>query len=679
MRNKLSCNPASRRNDRSRRPSARRAACLAAATRVVLGWRTAFAVTAPPWMHAQVGAAEPAHDDKTEAVLLYSESTVAVQPSGLIKRLDRKVYKILRPSGESYGTLRVDFDSQTRVTDIHGWCIPAEGKDYEVKAREAIESALPGVDGGELVSDVRTKLLTVPAAVPGSLVGFEVQQEEHPYVMADEWEFQDTIPVREAHYTLVLPPAWSYKATWLNHAAETPATPAAGQWRWTVTDVAPIKIERDMPPWRGIAAKLVLSLEPANGQARGFQSWQELGTWYTALTLGRRDPSPAIQQKVGELTAQAPTLPAKVQALAAFVQRDIRYVAIELGIGGMQPHPAIDVFSNRFGDCKDKVTLLSSMLKQIGVDSHYVIINTSRGSITASTPPNLGFNHVILAVQLPAAWDAPPELAEIKHAKLGRLVFFDPTDPLTPFGRLSGSLQANYGLLVTPDGGELLALPQLPASSNSVERSAKLTLDASGTLRGDVHEVWSGDMAAIQRYSPRSASQDTDRIRPIEAVLSHSLTKFQIMNASVHNLPAIQMPLEWTYTLEAEQYAKVNGMLMLVRPRVIGSKSSAILETREARKYPIEFDGPARDADTFEIALPVGYQVEELPPPVKVDYGFASYQSSTQLVGRSLRYTRTLEIKDLSVPVAKANELREFYRIIDNDERMSAVLTHTTP
>jgi hypothetical protein len=204
-------------------------------------------------------------------------------------------------------------------------------------------------------------------------------------------------------------------------------------------------------------------------------------------------------------------------------------------------------------------------------------------------------------------------------------------------------------------------------------------LDDNGTLRGDIHEVWTGDMAAHQRYDLRSVTKETDQIKSVESLLSHSLTTFQILNAAVRNLPSIELPLEWNYSIEADLYAKVTGSLLLVRPRVIGSKSSGLLETKDPREYPIEFDGPRRDTDVFEIALPPGYEIEEVPPPVTADYGFASYKSTTDIVGHTLRYTRSFEIKDLSVPTSKAEELRALYRIIANDERMSAVLKRTSP
>ncbi len=629
---------------------------------------------APEWMRAQIGAAVPAHDEKTNAVVLYSETQLTVQAPGKMKRLDRRVYKILRPDGEAYGWVRAEYGSLSRITAIRGWSIPSQGKDYEVRERDVVETGITDVDGGELVSDVRRKSLLIPAAIPGNLVGYEIEEEVQPYTMTDEWDFQDTLPVREARYSVRVPPGWSYKVFWINHPETPPTELSAGESRWMLSDLKAVKVEDNMPPWRGIAGRMVLSLQPPDGKQGGFQSWKDVGTWYLGLTQGRRDSSPEIRQKVQELTASTADLSGKMQALARFAQQDNRYVAIELGIGGVQPRPAAHVFSHRYGDCKDKVTLLSSMLKEIGVESHYVIINTRRGSVTKTTPPNLRFNHAIIAIQLPAGIDASALPAHSTHQTLGRLLFFDPTDPLIPYGRLPGTLQANVGMLVTPDGGELVQLPQMAHELNGVQRTAKLTLDESGVLRGDVQEIWSGDAAATQRWSLRTAVQDTDRIKPVESMLTHSLSTFQILKAGVRNLGAVDRPLEWQYTLEVDRYAKTAGDLVLLRPRVFGTLGSALLEEDEPRQHPIEFDAPARNTDVFEITLPAGYEVEELPPPVNADLGFVAYRSNTELTGNVLRYTRTKEIRDLSVPVAKADALRHFFREIENDERNSAVL-----
>ena len=108
----------------------------------------------------------PAHDEKTDAVLLYSEHIVTVQSLTKSKHVSARSYKILRPSGRDYGMVVVSFNAHSKVTALRGWCIPAQGKDYEIKDKEAIEISIPKVDGSELISDVKDKVLQIPAADP---------------------------------------------------------------------------------------------------------------------------------------------------------------------------------------------------------------------------------------------------------------------------------------------------------------------------------------------------------------------------------------------------------------------------------------------------------------------------------------------------------------------------------
>src|SRR5208337_946887 len=177
-----------------------------------------------------------------------------------------------------------------------------------------------------------------------------------------------------------------------------------------------------------------------------------------------------------------------------------------------------------------------------------------------------------------------------------------------------------------------------------------------------------------ERYRLRSVTKDTDKIKPIEDLLAGSLSTFQITQASISNLNQTELPFGFHYKFQARNYAKDAGGLLLVRPRVLGVKSSGILETKEPRKFAIEFQGPSRDTDTFEIAIPTGYVVDDVPPPVDADYSFASYHSKTEVKGNLITYSRTFEVKELSVPVDKTEELRKFYRIIASDERNTVVL-----
>jgi hypothetical protein len=183
-----------------------------------------------------------------------------------------------------------------------------------------------------------------------------------------------------------------------------------------------------------------------------------------------------------------------------------------------------------------------------------------------------------------------------------------------------------------------------------------------------------GDRAATERWRLRTVTKEADRIKSIESLLAGSLSSFRITKAAVMNLQHTDQPFGFEYSFESDKYAKSAGELMLLRPRVMGNKSSSILETKEPRMFPIEFEGPVQDTDNFEITIPAGYEVDDLPPAVDSDFSFASYHSRTESKGNVIRYTRTFELKELSVPVDKADDLKKFYRIVAGDERNTAVL-----
>jgi hypothetical protein len=632
------------------------------------------AADAPAWMHAAASAPLAHYDEKTKAVLIYAEDMTTVGSDGKIKSVERRAYKILRPEGRGYAVAEAVIGGGTKIGGMRAWCIPAQGKDFEVKDKDAVDRAL-GLEGGDLVSDLKVRFLQIPAGDPGNVVGYEIQYDSRPFVLEDDWEFQREIPVREARYTLQMPAGWEYKAVWANYSKTEPADLGGNRWQWVVRDVPEVRWERNMPPFSGVVGRMQVAFLGLGAKwTNGFVTWDDMGKWENGLVNGRRDATPEINQKVAEIIRQRSSPAQRMQGIAAFMQRDIRYVAIELGIGGWQPHAAGEVFAHRYGDCKDKATLMSAMLKLSGVDSYYVIINTERGAVTSVTPPTNLFNHVILAIRLPDDTKVPEFQAIYNDAKLGSLLIFDPTDEKTTIGGLRGELQGNYALLVTPAGGQLIQTPQLPTSYNGLLRSGKLTLDPQGTLRGRIEETRKGDFATYERHYQGAMVSSKDRIKRIEQEVSGSIGMFQITSASITNLDQNAEPFGYNYEFVAPSYAKQVGNLLALRPAVVGRESSDLLETKEPRKFPVNFAGPRHDSDQFEITIPSGYEVDDLPPPVDLEYNFASYHSKTETVGNVLKHTRSLEIKELTVPMSEMEDLRKFYRVIAGDERNTAVL-----
>src|SRR5271166_6222393 len=192
MISKLCCNPAALRpaSNRKRRSALRIAIVLAAGCCGAFCPLLSLAGDAPAWMHAAAAAPLPSHDDKTDAVTVYSEDIMIVQGEGKIKSIERRAYKILRPGGRDYGMAYAEFDSNRKITGMKAWCIPAQGKDYEVKEKEALDVSLAGVEASELITDMKDRILRIPAADPGNVVGYEIEVETRPYILQDWWHFQ---------------------------------------------------------------------------------------------------------------------------------------------------------------------------------------------------------------------------------------------------------------------------------------------------------------------------------------------------------------------------------------------------------------------------------------------------------------------------------------------------------
>jgi len=620
----------------------------------------------PDWLRSAAQQPVKKYADDVNAVTLLNETETSINDKGEIVRYGRVVYRILRPEGRDLANHSVNYDSNSKVNYLRGWSITSKGQEYE--AKDLFERS---VSSYEVYSDEKVKIIHVPGVDVGTVVGFEYEQKERPYIFQDIWDFQDRFPVESSRYELQLGVGWRFKADWINHEPLKPEEEGTALV-WNVHDVPRIYREPHRPPSDALVARMVITFLSDKLPAESYQDWNEFGTWYSQLSAGVRDPSSALQQKVQELAPARLPVFERIKALARFAQQDVRYVEIQIGIGGWRPHNAGDIFSHRYGDCKDKATVLSTMLDQIGVKSYYLLVNTSRGIITESSPPQAYFDHMILAIALPQASYEKNLPALYNHPKLGPLLIFDPTNQFVPFGEIPSYEQDNYGLLVKSPGGDLIHLPLAPPEMNTLRRTAKLTLLADGTLQGEIDERLSGFPAMFSRMYLRDESQN-DRTKMIEHFLGSDMTNFQVDSFQVENAGDIDKDLVLTYKFTASHYAKNAGSLLLVRPRVVGEMAGAFDSTKP-RHYAYEFEAPFLRSDSVEITLPDGYGVDELPSPAHTVLPFAEYESKLENSGKILKYTREYKVETTQVPVDKVTQLRQIFSDINADERNMAVL-----
>ena len=622
--------------------------------------------TAPDWVQQLASQPAATYPPRTNAVVLLDQHTIFYTGPAEFQENHRRVVRILRPEGRSEREFVEHLRAGDRVLNLHAWSINPAGHVFELKEKEFMTVSPFGAD--ELYSDVQSMAGEVPADI-GSIVAFESTVSYHPHSPQQMWEFQEDIPVKESRFHLEVPAGWEYKTFWTNASPEQPTMVRPNVWEWVKRDVPGINNDGEQMSLTPTALAGRMSVALYIPSAAKFDTWQGIGKWYSQLTTDRRVPTPEIAAKAKELTAGKTGFDATVRALSAFLQRDVRYVAIEIGIGGDQPHFASDIFRHRYGDCKDKVTLLAAMLQTIGINSRYVLVHSEHGIVAEELVGDL-FNHAILAIELPA--DAPAYRSTVTTKDGKRYLIFDPTSEFTPLGEIPARLEDNLALLCLDSGGELIRLPVLEPDSNRRERIGSFKLMTDGALIGDVTEKSNGSTASAWRAYMKSLS-DLDRQRYIERYFSYSLKGISIQQSKFENLDQINTDLISNYRVSSEKYAQNAGALLLVRPRVLGSLGFQI--DWKARKYPVHLGAPEHEVDSYEIELPLGYAVDDMPDPVQVDVGFASYKSNFENAGTKIKYTREYIIKDPLVKPDKFPELRKLEDHIVRDEFATVVLT----
>ncbi|HET7346288.1 MAG TPA: DUF3857 domain-containing protein [Acidobacteriaceae bacterium] len=624
----------------------------------------------PDWMLQAAAPAMgfPAEWRDAKAVYLLEDTLVTIQPDGRAVQRYRAVVKILRPEGRGYARPVAGFSRDERLYSFHVWSIGPDGHHYAMKDSEYVERGVEG--GGILYDDERLKLASPPAADPGGIVAWETETQIPTYISEDTWGFQNPVPTVHSVYEIDLPPTWHQYAVWSRHSRLEPTEVAPNHFRWELTNIDGIDLT-DVPlapAWSALAGRMTVHFAQ-DPLPQGDALWARIGNWYTGLAAPRSEAGGDVASTAKSVGGNGDFM-ARLTKIADFMQQQIRYVGIEIGIGGLQPHPADDVFRYRYGDCKDKATLMIAMLDAVGIRATWVGVDTHRGRIDPGAPSLLG-NHAITAIEIPKGYENP-RLQAVVRAKTGRrYLIFDPTNTFVSIGQLPLYLQGGYGMLAAGEDSQVIQLPILSPDADRTERTAKFELAPDGTLTGDVRVVRSG-ASAWQMRGELAADSEKEQRQTLERQLQRDLSSFTLGSEKAENVRELEKPLEVQYQFTAPLYAKTAGNLLLVRPRVLGSDVRALND--RPRKVPISFSGLGTWQDDYALKIPAGYTVDDLPDPVTVDMGFATYHSEVKAEAGTLHYKRQYVLKKLELDPGDYPSLRKLEAVIATDENSAAVL-----
>jgi len=424
-----------------------------------------------------------------------------------------------------------------------------------------------------------------------------------------------------------------------------------------------------------LAPRIAISyFPPADTQSanfRTFSNWAEVSYWLSQLHDPQSTPNEALAEKTRQLTASANTELEKIRAVGAFVQ-SIRYISIDIGVsrgGGMRPHPATEVFAKSYGDCKDKANLMRAMLKVLNITAYPVgIYSGDPDYVREEWASPHQFNHCIIAVKVS---DDTQAATVITHPKLGRLLIFDATDEDMPVGDLPEDEQGSFALIVAGDAGSLMRMPVTPPETNLLERRVEAGLDGEGMLTAQVREKATGRWAADYRSEFRHMSSPEYQ-KVIEGWITRGATGARVSKVEPRDNKAAGL-FDLNVDFAAAGYGQLmQNRLLVFKPAIVSRRESVPL-TDSKRQHPVVLTSTSY-AETVQVKLPAGFEVDELPDAVKLEANFGSYATSYEVKDGQLIFSRKLVQRASTIPVAQYASVRSFFEKIRAAEQAPVVL-----
>ncbi len=618
-----------------------------------------------------------------QAALLAGEGEYAVQkiPAALtqkanaVKRIERIRFEVnntgeavlyrkyaitvLNENGDQHAYFSEYYDKLHEIRNVEGTLYDAGGKELKrLKNKQLMD--LSGAADANLVDDNRYKVHRFFHKVYPYTVEYEVEIRYNGTLFFPVW-----IPREDDHYsvehssiTIAFKPGYTVRYKEFNYSGK----PTAAQEKtfstlsWEARNLPAMDREYAMPSWVDLNTAVLFA--PTDFEIENYQgnmnNWNEFGKFVYALKK-ERDQLPAhIKQTVQQIAGAATSPRDKIEKLYAYMQKNTRYISIQLGIGGWQPFDAAYVASKSYGDCKALTNYMYSLLKEVGVKSYYTLVNAGhKARKVIADFPSQQFNHVILCV--PVATDT---------------VWLECTSQTLPAGYLSDFTCDRYALLIGEEGGTLVRTPKYGLKENTQVRHIKAVLNADATLDISSKTAYGG--LQQDRYHDLINQLSKDKVK--EALhedldfATYDIKSFDYKELR-QSLPFVEESLE----IAVSNYATITGKRLFIIPNVM-TRHQRKLNADTARKYDVDLSFEYKDTDTVEISLPEGFSAESMPQDQTIASPFGKYTASVKYIGNKLIYYRNLEHYAGRFPPGQYNELVGFYEKVYKADRSKVVL-----
>ena len=604
----------------------------------------------------------PTHDYSQEAFVIEQyRSRYRFESDGTGRKETVARIKVQSEAGvQQWGQIQVGYNSANeRVEIAYVRVVKADGTVVKAGDDAVQDLSAPLEQQAPVYTDYRQKHITVPGLRPGETLEYDMVTVIHtPLAPGEFWtdyDFDKNNIMLDEELDVDVPSDRPLKLK--NKPGMDPKISEENGRRlyhWTSShlereDDTKDKDDKDKEKKR---RKKRAEEERPDVQLTTFVSWEQIGRWYASLEKDRRAPSPEVRAKAQELTKGLDTDLDKVQALYDFVAKNFRYVSLSLGLGRYQPHAAGDVLHDQYGDCKDKHTLLASLLEAEGMHASSVLINSSR-KLDPDVPSPAQFDHVITMLPMTTPHEE---------------VWMDTTSEVAPFRLLAYTLRHKLALVIPANGGTP-HLEETPADTpmrDSEISEVDGKVNDIGKLEAHVHYTFRGDeellLRSVFRRVPEAQWQ-----RVVENV--NSGMGGEVTNLKISDPAATREPFTMSYDVARPNFldwSKKKSDLILPLCQFNLPDLSNADDDNDGDAEPLKLGPKADYVYKIKLELPAKYTAHA-PLAFSVKRDYAEYQATYKLEGTTFTASRTLTLRQDELPAPRATDYQAFRRAVSSD------------
>ena len=397
-------------------------------------------------------------------------------------------------------------------------------------------------------------------------------------------------------------------------------------------------------------APSVINIKGNKGECN---SWEQYGLFISQLNEGRSILSEERYDEVIDLTKNATSEYEKIRLIYEHMQSRTRYVSIQAGIGGWQPFDANTVDRLGYGDCKALSNYMKSLLKGVGIDAIYTLVNSGENALSLNRDfPSNQFNHAILCVPLEKD-----------------TLWLECTNQQIPCGFLGKFTDDRDVLLITKEGGKIAHTKSYNIDENVIERNAEVKIGIDGNGMAKVSSEYTG-----LRYDKVFPVFGMDAIDQKKYVIAQiDIPNFSLSSFSHENIKTPIPCVKEILNIQLNNYTSQVGNRFLL-PLNLMNKYKDILTSLKNRESDIIIRRSYKDIDTIIYILPDEYKIEQVPAPVSINSPYGYYEAKAKNYNNKIIYTRLLSIKKGNYPAGSYNNFLNFFEKINITDDMKCLL-----